>query len=156
MRIPISSLLLSGAVLIGAVFSGCGRSSSRTPAIEPPSSRELPSEAPENAADPALPEAIPRAGEPIPAPPGGVDEGSLRYGYRVQVAAFTEEETAAERVATLRRLFDEPVYIVTEGLLFKIQIGDFVSLDRAQEVRLKAVDLGFEGAFVVDSMIRKN
>lgn len=129
---------------------GCGKSRKQTTPVEEAPGRELPSEAPDNRVQPGFPEAMPLPGEE-----SGEDEPNTRYGYRVQVAAFTQMDPAEARAAELRRLFDEPVYIVHEGLLYKIQVGDFVSRDRAQEIRRRAVDLGLDGAFVIDTMINK-
>jgi cell division septation protein DedD len=112
----------------------------------------MPSEAPENQPEPGMPEAIPSPGEPTDVAPG--DE-NMRYGYRVQVGAFTEQSKAEERAGELRDLFREPIYVVPEGLLYKIQVGDFVSRDKADALRRRAIDLGLAGAFVLDTMIRE-
>ena len=136
------------AVLLGILLAaGCGGSRKAGPPKEPETGRPLPSEAPENIPQPGAPEAIPPPGQ------GQAPESGKRYGYRVQVAAYTERARAEERAAQLRRLFEESVHVVHEGLLYKVQVGDFVHKDRAEALRRKAVDLGLEGAFVVDTLI---
>ncbi|MBD3336997.1 MAG: hypothetical protein GF355_15900 [Candidatus Eisenbacteria bacterium] len=148
MTIRTCSLLLLALFLAAA--AGCGKSQKKTVVLEEPPDREMPSRAPDNRTQPGLPEAIPPAGENIPS----AEEGT-RFGYRVQVAAYTASQTAEQKAEELRTLFSEPVYVVPEGLLFKIQVGDFVNRDRAQAVRRKAIDIGMDGAFVVDTMIRE-
>jgi cell division septation protein DedD len=135
-------------LLVLTIPWGCGPGRKAGPAEAPPTGRAMPSEAPENLPSPGAPEAFPLPGEP------GEEAQGKRLGYRVQVGAFAQEATARQRAEELRRLFEEPVYVVHEGLLYKIQVGDFVSRDRAEEVRRRAVDLGIEGAFVVDTLIQ--
>jgi cell division septation protein DedD len=146
MKIGSYSLLVLMTVML---LCGCGKSRKKPVTAEEPPGRELPSQAPENRVQPGLPEAMPLPGEA-----GSEEEPGTRYGYRVQVAAYTQTDPAERRAAELRSLFGEPVYIVHEGLLYKIQVGDFVSRDRAQAIRRKAIDLGLDGAFVVDTMIK--
>jgi cell division septation protein DedD len=149
MKIGSYSLLLVAAVI---VLAACGKSTKEgPPAAEIPAGRELPSEAPENSVRPDLPEALPPPGvtERLP------DTEGKRFGYRVQVAAFTDAEAAENRAGQLRPLFNEPIYVAHEGLLHKVQVGDFVRRDRAEEIRRRAIDLGLDGAFVVDTMINE-
>lgn len=152
MRIRTCSWLAVG-LTAALVTAGCGGSKKRAAPTIPPTSREMPSEADENQPDPNLPEAIPPLLPPdSPEPPS---EEQTRYGYRVQVGAFADGGQARSRADELRQRFTERVYVVHEGLLYKVQIGDFVSRDRADAARRKAIDLGLSGAFVVDAMIRE-
>jgi cell division septation protein DedD len=138
------------AVLLVAIL-GCSGSQKKPAPTIPPPTREMPSEAPENQPEPGTPPAFPTPGETQETPSGE----KTRYGYRIQVAAFTETSKAEERAQELRGFFEEPIYVVAEGLLYKVQVGDFVSRDKADSVRRRAIDLGLDGAFVVDTMIRE-
>lgn len=149
MRIRSYSCLLMSVILL-ATLVGCSSKKRPAPTIPPPT-RELPSEAPENQPEPDTPPAFPTPDKIGDAPSL---EGT-RYGYRVQIGAFTENGRAEERAEELQDLFREPIYVVHEGLLYKVQLGDFVSRDKADSARRRAIDLGLSGAFVVDTMIRE-
>lgn len=152
MRIRCCSWVAVG-LTAALVTAGCGGSKKRGAPTIPPTSREMPSEAEENQPNPDLPEAIPPLLQPDA--PELPPEEETRYGYRVQVGAFADRNQARTRADELRQRFTEPVYVVHEGLLYKVQIGDFVSRDRADAARRKAIDLGLSGSFVVDAMIRE-
>jgi SPOR domain len=84
-----------------------------------------------------------------------VQEGEVvtRYGYRVQLFATSNLAQANQKAESYRRIFDEEIYIDFEGLLHKVRVGDCVSRDDADALRLKARRAGCDGAFIVDTRI---
>ena len=80
-------------------------------------------------------------------------EPQTRLGYRVQLFATSREELAKSRAAEFQEQFDEKVHIEYEGLLYKVRVGDCLSRDEARALRRKAVGLGYDGAFAVDTQV---
>jgi SPOR domain len=77
-------------------------------------------------------------------------------GFRVQIMATNNIGTASltEQEATAR--FSSQgfkVYLVFEAPLYKIRVGDCLERNAAEELRDKAKDFGYGGAFVVKSKI---
>jgi len=157
--------------LIGAGLSGSGcrkRTASRIPPGIPttlPSEQEARQIRKENAE--AIP-IVPQGGRGLgrddlpPAAVEGVATDSLaimtpgvetRYGYRVQIFATSNEIQASRRAEEIRQLFNEKVYVEYEGLLYKVRAGNCVSRDEASALQKKAVRLGCEGAFVIQTQI---
>jgi hypothetical protein len=153
----------TGLLLLGMLFAGggCGRR-----AVPPPPEalpRTMPSEEEARQAESDAPEAVPvlPGGErgvgrepALPAAPASpAVSGHQRYGYRVQIFATADEAQAAAQAEEYRRSFSAPVYVESEGLLFKVQVGDCLSRDEAEALRREAVGLGCEGAFIVDALV---
>ncbi len=98
-----------------------------------------------------------------PYPVGGVAEGdeksspamSLKevQGYRVQIFVTGEEfeARAVEEEALLQ--FDESVYLIFDPPNYKIRVGNCLTRTQANDLREKAVKLGYRDAWVVRSKV---
>lgn len=74
-------------------------------------------------------------------------------GYRVQLFS-TELEFEArliEEEALVK--FAESVYLIFDSPVYKIRVGDCASRAEANKLRQRAVDLGFQDAWVVQSKV---
>jgi hypothetical protein len=91
--------------------------------------------------------------EPVVPPREDAAEAVKRLGYRVQIYAASDRELAQQRATEFEQYFDEKVYVIAEGLLYKIRIGNCVSRDEAEALRQKALSMGYEGAFVVSTTV---
>ncbi len=160
-------LLILAAATLGP--GGCGSKSA--PQAPPDLPYMLPSEKEAQRvreetreAIPVLPEGergmggedLPPAGDSTAVLPGlsPEDDRDTRFGYRVQVFATSDEDLATTRAEEMRALFDEEVYVEFEGLLYKVQVGDCVSRDEAADLRRKALGMGLDGAFIVDTRVK--
>ncbi len=170
----IWGLCLIFLVGIGLIGSGCGqRTVSKIPPGIPttlPSEEEARRIRKENAeAIPIVPQGEREVGtedvlppeleveveqvesDPVVSEPPVVE---TRYGYRVQVFATSNEGHAQRRADEFRQQFSEKIYVDYEGLLYKVRVGDCVSRDDARVLRKKAVKLGVDGAFVIQTQIK--
>ncbi len=148
-------LAIALSALLGV--TGCGRRSA--PPAPPDLPYRMPSEEEAERAPAGAPEALPApsapAGEPGAAPaPEDRDEAATRPGYRVQLFATTDAALAEARATELRELFEEAIYVEAEGPLYKVRVGDCGSRDEAAELRRRALGLGLEDAFIVDTRVR--
>ncbi|MFH1145153.1 MAG: SPOR domain-containing protein [Candidatus Eisenbacteria bacterium] len=165
MAVWVVAALCAG--LVGA--SGCSRKTVPPPVAVPATPMVLPQTMPseeearqvEEGAEEAIPPAWAEGGAgargelfpPVTEAPAG--SGPQRYGFRVQLYAASNPELAKERAEEFRALFDEPVYVEFEGLLYKVQVGDFLTRDEAAAMRRRALGAGCEGAFVVDALVKE-
>ena len=88
----------------------------------------------------------PAATPDIPSKP--LADGSC---WRVQIAAPVEKTEADSREQAARSLLLAPMVIETEGGLYKVRTEGCLSHEAADALRKRAVDSGFEGAFVVNT-----
>lgn len=74
-------------------------------------------------------------------------------GYRIQLLATDAEfeARAVEEKALIE--FDENVYLIFDSPIYKVRVGDCVSRLEANELRRKAVKLGYRDAWVVQSRV---
>lgn len=120
-----------------------------TEAIPPQVEETRIAESEPESAPPAAPVPVPER-EPEPAEVLAPAEIS---GYRVQVLATSSKTMAQKHAARLRPRFDDKVYVDYEGLLYKVRIGDCATQQEAEELRRRALDLGQEGAFVINAKV---
>ncbi len=76
-----------------------------------------------------------------------------RMGWRIQVGAFIHRRNAERLAARLHRQIDLPIYIVVDPPWHKILVGDFVKREDAEEYLQTLRSLGYEDAFVRESMV---
>jgi len=81
------------------------------------------------------------------------DSTTLRYGYRVQIAATLDEETAREIRKEAILKFDEAVYWVYDRPYFKIRVGDCLSRFEAEDLQEFVIKNGFVEAWVIRTLI---
>ena len=77
-----------------------------------------------------------------------------RAGYRVQVYAFSSQESAENAAAQVRIQVSEPVYVEFVDGLYKVRVGDFTSRIQAETVRDRLRSMGYPDAFLVETSIR--
>jgi cell division septation protein DedD len=87
---------------------------------------------------------------PPPPPPPAYREIE---GFRIQVFAGTDSLSAASVKQNVGRDTDDNVYLLHEGGLYKIQVGNFPYRMEADNMKLTLKDKGYEGAWVVKRMI---
>jgi cell division septation protein DedD len=75
------------------------------------------------------------------------------YGYRVQIGAFLSQQNAEMFAAAARGRFTENVYVQFIEPYHKVRIGDLLSRGDAEMLKAKALQLGYPGSFIVESMV---
>jgi cell division septation protein DedD len=108
--------------------------------------------------EPMASEEQPMAGEEAasyvePQEPAGIEEADVEAGYRVQIFASSSLERAEEVAGEARVVFAEPVYVEYSVPLYKVRVGDFASKEEALQFRQRAIEMGYEGAWVTEAII---
>ncbi len=88
-----------------------------------------------------------------PPPPSTATAPSQIFGFRVQIFASSTEKNANRVADDARSPFGGKVYIEHVAPYYKVRVGDCLTSAEAQAIKSKAVNLGFKGAFVVETMI---
>jgi hypothetical protein len=77
-------------------------------------------------------------------------------GFRVQILATNNIETASlteqEAIARFGSL-GAKIYLIFEAPLYKIRVGDCMDRNAAEDLRDKAKEVGYTGAFIVKTKI---
>jgi len=81
------------------------------------------------------------------APPASI------YGFRVQIFASSTQKGASKVADDARSLFGGKVYIEHTPPYYKVRIGDCLTKEEAESLKNLAINKGFRGAFVVETMI---
>jgi hypothetical protein len=74
-------------------------------------------------------------------------------GYRVQIFAGANEQSARTVEEKARFEFTTPVYLTYDPPNYKIRLGDFTDRNEADKVRREARRKGYRGAWVVPDQI---
>lgn len=82
--------------------------------------------------------------------PPRVEEDASRMGYRVQIFATSSLEKAEAVAKQARAVFSERVYVEYSAPLYRVRVGDFSTKEQALELKEKAVQAGYEGAWVAE------
>ena len=86
----------------------------------------------------------------------GVKEGrpsEETFGYRVQIAAVSDESSAHALRARVTGEFKMPVYLLHEAPFWFVRLGDFRTMAEAEEAKKDAIQKGHAGARVVEDKI---
>jgi cell division septation protein DedD len=75
------------------------------------------------------------------------------YGYRVQIGAFLSQQNAEMFAGAARGRFTEEVYVQYIEPYHKVRVGDLLSRGDAEMLKAKALQLGYPGSFIVESMV---
>ncbi|MFQ5907100.1 MAG: SPOR domain-containing protein [bacterium] len=75
------------------------------------------------------------------------------YGYRVQIGAFMSQSNADLFAAAARQKFTENVYVEYIAPYHKVRVGDLLSREEAEALKAKALQLGYPGSFIVETMV---
>lgn len=99
------------------------------------------------AEEPYMPPIVtPTAPPPTPAP-------AAILGFRIQIFASSTQKNASRVADDARAAFTENVYVQHVAPYYKVRIGDFLTREDAQALQAKALQKGYRGAFVVETMI---
>jgi len=104
---------------------------------------------------PAGPVRIPSPEEAATAPGHAATPDDLVYGFRVQLFATADKQLAEARANEYRAIFEPPVYVGFEGLLYKVQVGDCQTRTEAEALRRIAIGVGCDDAFITDELVKK-
>ena len=75
-------------------------------------------------------------------------------GYRVQILSTRDEEEARQVKRDILVLFDQESYVMFDDPYYKVRIGNFLSRFDAEELKEKAVQLGFSDAWVIQTIVK--
>ncbi|MGB9720608.1 MAG: SPOR domain-containing protein [bacterium] len=89
---------------------------------------------------------------PVPAPTTSTAPASV-YGFRVQIFASSTQNGANKVVDDARNIFGGKVYIEHTPPYYKVRVGDCLTKEEAEALKNLAINKGFRGAFVVETMI---
>jgi len=90
---------------------------------------------------------------PPPPPPPTTEAPRQVLGFRVQIFASSTEKGAQKVAQDAKSAFTEAVYVDYEVPYYKVRIGDCLTRGEARELRKRAIQLGYRGAFIVETEI---
>jgi cell division septation protein DedD len=137
-------------LLVGLAEIGCIRPAARTERPSPPA---VPTDSARGMSEPY--DAVQLGGDVFEAELG-VKEGrpsEETFGYRVQIAAVSDESSARALQARLTDEFKMPVYLSHEAPFWFVRLGDFRTMAEAEEAKKDAIQKGYAGARVVEDKI---
>lgn len=123
--------------------------------VEPAMEEEMAALPPPIEEEPAMPMPPPAMEEEVYVPtetPTGAP--AQVFGFRIQVFASSTNKNA-NRVADDARLSfgNQSVYVDHVVPYYKVRVGDCLTREEAEALRKQALNLGFTGAFIVETMI---
>ena len=138
--------ILPIVLLAAAVLAGCPKSQT----VPEPTKEPLTETAPA-APFPEQPAPAPAAPPPAPAPAPAARPAPPAAGWRVQVFVSSTRENARKVAEEARWKFPEhQLFIAEQEPFYKVQVGNGLSRAQAEQLKLKAKELGFAGAFPVE------
>ncbi len=76
------------------------------------------------------------------------------YGFRIQIFASSTTENANRVAEDARAVFgNQSVYVDHVVPYYKVRVGDCLTREEAERIRHQALNLGYVGAFIVETMI---
>jgi hypothetical protein len=87
-----------------------------------------------------------------PSPPPSVKPAKV-IGFRVQIFASSTETNASKVANDARTVFNEDVYVGYIAPYYKVRVGDCLTRQDAEMLKNRALNKGYRGAFVVETMI---
>jgi len=97
---------------------------------------------------PAMEEEVYQPAETPPAMPAQV------FGFRIQIFASSTNKGANRVADDARAVFgSQSVYVDHIVPYYKVRVGDCLTREEADALRRQALNLGFTGAFIVETMI---
>lgn len=94
---------------------------------------------------------VPPVVTPTPPPPSPAPATIL--GFRIQLFASSTEKNASRVADDTRASFKQNVYIQHVPPYYKVRVGDFLTKEEALVVKQQAMQMGYRGAFIVETMI---
>lgn len=90
---------------------------------------------------------------PLPPVPVTTTAPATVYGFRVQIFASSTQKGASKVADDARGIFGGKVYIEHTPPYYKVRVGDCLTKEDAEALKNLAINKGFRGAFVVETMI---
>ncbi len=75
------------------------------------------------------------------------------FGFRIQIFASSTEKNAQRVIDDAKTIFRENVYMDHLPPYYKVRVGDCLTRHEAESLKIKALKLGYQGAFIVETMI---
>lgn len=89
----------------------------------------------------------------LPPPPPPLPNYKEIEGFRIQIFAGTDSISALSVQNRVDMAVNDPVYLIHEGGLFKIQVGDYPYRMDADNMKMTLNNKGYDGAWVAKRMI---
>lgn len=86
-------------------------------------------------------------------PPTAPTSPANVFGFRIQIFASSTEGNASKVADDARSAFDVNVYVEYVPPYYKVRVGDCLTENDAVTLKNKALQLGYRGAFIVETMI---
>jgi hypothetical protein len=99
------------------------------------------------AEEPYMPPVVTPTAPPPSPPPASI------LGFRIQIFASSTQKNASRVADDARAAFTENVYVQHVAPYYKVRVGDFLTREDAQALQQRALQKGYRGAFVVETMI---
>jgi len=77
-----------------------------------------------------------------------------RQGYRIQIFSTSDNSVAKEVEQQASIEFSESVYVTYDPPYYKVRVGDCLEREKADNLRRKAVSIGYRDAWVVRDKIK--
>lgn len=97
--------------------------------------------------EPYMPPVVTPSAPPPSPPPASI------LGFRIQIFASSTQKNASRVADDARAAFTENVYVQHVAPYYKVRVGDFLTREDAQSLQQRALQKGYRGAFVVETMI---
>jgi hypothetical protein len=81
------------------------------------------------------------------------DSENSRIGYRIQVVATRFLEEAERDAELVKGLYTVAVYIEYYEPFYKVRVGDFKTRQEAEKMKEKLVEIGFDSAWILETII---
>jgi len=152
--ILLLSLLVLSVVAAGLALTSCARQTLDRETASPVERKQPAETELEAIPAPVSPQKKPaQAAEEQPSyieekEPPKVEE-STGSGFRVQIFASSSLEKAEAVAKQAGAAFSERVYVEYSAPLYRVRVGDFATKEQALALKEKAVQAGYEGAWVV-------
>ena len=99
------------------------------------------------AEEPYMPPVVAPIAPPPSPPPASI------LGFRIQIFASSTQKNASRVADDAKAAFTENIYVQHVAPYYKVRIGDFITREDAQALQQRALQKGYRGAFVVETMI---
>jgi len=101
--------------------------------------------------EPIMPPAEEEVYQPAETPPA---TPAQVFGFRIQIFASSTNNNANRVANDARAVFgNQSVYVDHVVPYYKVRVGDCLTREEAEALRRQALNLGFAGAFIVETMI---
>jgi len=121
--------------------------------LAPPAEEPMPAEAVAIAPPPIEEPTVRLLTAETPPPTTPVVEARMIYGFRIQIFASLTEKNAGKVADDVRSAFAEKIHVDYVAPYYKIRVGDCLTREDAEFLKSKALKLGYQGAFIVETLI---